>query len=131
MAKRALKKKTVFISHISDETEVAQWLKARIDRDFLGAVDIFVSSDRSTIAAGRKWLDEVDKALKRADLQIVLCSPDSVGRPWVNFEAGAVWLRGIPVIPVCHSGLQPEGLPVPLSMLEGVALIDAGGLANC
>ena len=99
-----------------------------MDRDFLGSLDIFVSSDRSTIAAGEKWLEEVDKALKRADLQIVLCSRDSVGRPWVNFEAGAVWLRGIPVVPVCHSGLTPEALPVPLSMLEGVSLTDLKGL---
>lgn len=99
-----------------------------MDRDFLGSLDIFVSSDRATIAAGRKWLDEVDKALKRADLQIVLCSQASVGRPWVNFEAGAVWLRGIPVVPVCHSGLAPESLPVPLSMLEGISLTDGKGL---
>ncbi len=128
MAKRAVIRKSVFISHISDETDIAQWLKARMDDHFLGSLDIFVSSDRSTIAAGRKWLDEVDKALKRADLQIVLCSRDSVGRPWVNFEAGAVWLRGMPVVPVCHSGLEPEALPVPLSMLEGISLTRAEGL---
>ena len=90
MAKRAVnQKKTVFISHISDETEVARWGKARMDRDFLGTLDIFVSSDRSTIAAGRKWLDEVDKALKRADLQIVLCSP--TGGPPVGQFRG--WRR--------------------------------------
>jgi len=128
LAKSAVTRKSVFISHISDETEIAQWLKARMDRDFLGSLDIFVSSDRATIAAGRKWLDEVDKALKRADLQIVLCSQASVGRPWVNFEAGAVWLRGIPVVPVCHSGLVPAALPVPMSMLEGVLLTDHKGL---
>jgi TIR domain len=128
VAKSGVARKSVFVSHISDETDIAQWLKAHIDRDFLGTLDIFVSSDRSTIAAGRKWLDEVDKALKQADLQIVLCSRDSVGRPWVNFEAGAVWLRGIPVVPVCHSGLDPAALPVPLSMLEGVSLTSAKGL---
>jgi hypothetical protein len=123
-------RKTIFISHISDEGEIAQWLKTRLDADFLGGLDIFVSSDRSTIAAGRRWLDEVHKALKSADLQIILCSRASVGRPWVNFEAGAVWLRDIPVIPVCHSGLKPEALPVPLSMLEGISLSDGDGLAK-
>lgn len=128
--RNAVRKKSVFISHISDETDVAQWLKARLDRDFLGTLDIFVSSDRSTIEAGRRWLDEVDKALKGADLQIVLCSRASVGRPWVNFEAGAVWLRGIPVVPVCHSGLEPDALPVPLSMLNGIALSRPAGLAK-
>jgi hypothetical protein len=85
----AVHMKSVFISHISDETELAQWLKSRLDRDFLGTLDIFVSSDRSTIGAGRKWLDEVDKALKKADLQIILCSRESVGRPWVNFEVAS------------------------------------------
>ena len=123
-------KQTVFISHISDETELAQWLKARLDRDFLGGLDIFVSSDRSTIEAGRRWLDEVHKALKTTDLQIVLCSRASVGRPWVNFEAGAVWLRDIPVVPACHSGLDPEGLPIPLNMLEAIVLSSAEGLAK-
>jgi hypothetical protein len=120
----------VFISHIAEESGIAQWLKAQLDRDFLGGLDIFVSSDRSTIGAGRRWLDDVQKALKEADLQIVLCSTASVAKPWVNFEAGAVWLRDVPVVPVCHSGLQPQGLPVPLSMLEGIELSNPEGLAK-
>lgn len=107
-------KTRVFISRISAETALAQALKERLRRDFRGLLDIFVSSDQTTIRAGSKWLDEVDKALKGADVQIVLASRESVGRPWVNFEAGAVWLRGIPVIPVCRSGMTPEALPVPL-----------------
>ena len=115
-----MKKKRIFISHISSEAELAENLKQHLQKDFLGLLDIFVSSDRETIQAGRKWLEEVDKALKSADMQIVLCSKESVGRPWVNFEAGAVWLRGIPVIPLCHSGLGPNDLPVPLGMLEGI-----------
>jgi hypothetical protein len=123
-------KRTVFVSHISDETTIAQWLKTKLDRDFLGGLEIFVSSDRSTISAGRRWLDEVHHALKKADLQIVLCSRASVGRPWVNFEAGAVWLRDIPVVPACHSGLEPDELPVPLNMLEGIVLSNAKGLAK-
>jgi hypothetical protein len=130
VTKRHVSRQRVFISHISDETDVAQWLKAKLERDFLGALDIFVSSDRLTIEAGRRWLDEVDKALKAADLQIVLCSRASVGRPWVNFEAGAVWLRGIPVVPVCHSGMRVEDLPAPLSMLEAIAIGDPAGLAK-
>jgi hypothetical protein len=124
----AMAKTRVFISHISSETALAQALKQRLQRDFLGLLDIFVSSDQTTIRAGSKWLDEVDKALKGADAQIVLASKESVGRPWVNFEAGAVWLRGIPVIPVCHSGMTPQDLPVPLSMLQSVGVGDPDGL---
>lgn len=120
--------KKVFISHISSETELAQCLKKHLDKHFPDLLEIFVSSDRESIQAGSKWLDEVDKALKSADLQIILCSKESVGRPWVNFEAGAVWLRGIPVIPLCHSGVKPNDLPVPLGMLQGIVCGEATGL---
>jgi hypothetical protein len=112
--------KKIFISHISSETELAQSLKNSLKKYFLGLLDIFVSSDKETIQAGTKWLDEVDTALKGADFQIVLCSKESVGRPWVNFEAGAAWIRGIPVIPLCHSGLRLIDLPIPLGMLQAV-----------
>ncbi len=121
-------KKQVFISHISDEAEVARRLKQRLDGDFLGMLEIFVSSDRETIRAGQKWLDEVDRALRAADAELILCSPRSVGRPWVNFEAGAAWLRRIPVIPVCHSGLKLVELPVPLNLLQGIECASAQGL---
>lgn len=110
----------IFISHIGSETELAQNLKNSLKKHFLGLLDIFVSSDKEAIQAGAKWLDEVDTALKSADFQIVLCSKESVGRPWVNFEAGAAWIRGIPVIPICHSGLRLIDLPIPLGMLQGV-----------
>lgn len=118
----------VFISHISSETEIAQRLKERLSSHFIGMLDIFVSSDRSSIQAGAKWLDEVEKALTAADAEIVLCSRESVGRPWIQFEAGAAWLRHIPVIPVCHSGLALAELPVPLSMLQGVECSRPEGL---
>jgi hypothetical protein len=118
----------IFISHISSEGDIAERLKQRLASDFLGMLDIFVSSDRSSIQAGTKWLDEVDKALKAADAEIVLCSRESVGRPWIHFEAGAAWLRGIPVIPVCHSGLALTELPVPLSMLQGLECSRPEGL---
>jgi hypothetical protein len=124
----AMAKKTVFISHVSTETELAQYLKGRFDKDFLGSLDVFVSSDQTTIAAGTRWLEEVEKALKNTDLQVLLCSKESVGRPWVNFEAGAVWLTGVPVIPMCHSGMTPSDLPVPLSMLEAIQASDSGDL---
>jgi hypothetical protein len=38
----------------------------------------------------------------------------------VNFEAGAAWLRDVPIIPVCHTDLTPGDLPLPLKLLEAV-----------
>ena len=95
-------KPKIFISHISKETELAQVLKKHLAKDFLNFLDIFVSSDGQTIQAGGKWLDEVSHALEDAQIEIVLCSKESVLRPWVNFEAGAGWIRNIRVIPICQ-----------------------------
>ena len=121
---------SVFISHSADETDIAQWLKAQLTRDFLGALDIYVSSDRETVSAGERLLDALGNALKTTDLQILVLSRETIGRPWINFEAGAVWLRGIPVVPVCHSGLAIEDLRPPLTMRDAIVLTDSAGLAQ-
>jgi hypothetical protein len=37
-------------------------------------------------------------------------------------------MRDIPIIPVCHAGLLPRDLRMPLSLKQGVALNDGDGL---
>ena len=120
----------VFISHVRTEQDLAMLLKEKIEKHFLGWVNVFVSSDQESIEAGDSWLDALRRALKTANLQVVLCSPASIGRPWVNFEAGAAWLLGIPVVPLCHSGLEPDNLPMPLATLQGGKVSDASALAR-
>lgn len=110
----------LFISHVATETDLAQALKKHLQDDFLGLLDVFVSSDLETIRAGDRWLDRVSSALADANVAIILCSRESVARPWVNFEAGAAWVRKIPVIPICHSGFDRNELPTPLNMLEAL-----------
>ena len=43
-----MSRKRVFVSHINSEKEFAQSLKQRLEKHFLGLLDIFVSSDRET-----------------------------------------------------------------------------------
>lgn len=111
-------KKLVFISHITEESELAQILSDQIKNSYLGMLDTFVSSDGESIPAGGRWLDKIDTALNESAIQISLCSAKSIKRPWINFEAGASWIRKIPVIPLCHSGLTKSELPIPLAMLQ-------------
>ncbi len=122
--------KRVFLSHLSEERVVATALKERLTRDFLGLIDVFVSSDGESIAAGEQWLISIETALAECDLLITLCSPHSIRRPWVNFEAGAAWMRKIPIIPVCHAGLTASDLPMPLSLRQGVLLGEPEGLSR-
>jgi hypothetical protein len=121
-----MKKLQMFLSHVHVESRFADFVGARVRRDFIGLVDVFVASDGG-ILAGRKWLEDMTEALKRSDLHVVLCSPDALTRHWISFETGAAHLRGIPLIPLCHSGLEPKQLPVPLSEFEGILLCDPEG----
>lgn len=111
-------KPTVFVSHITEEGEVAKSLKSLIERKFLRSIDVFVSSHEESIGLGDEWLDSIKNSVTNCGLMVVICSPISITRPWINFEAGAGWVRGISVIPMCHSGIQPGKLPIPLNTFQ-------------
>ena len=120
--------KRAFVSHVTEESRVASQLKTALTQDFLGLLNVFVSSDTEGIGAGEDWLRAVDEALRESSVVLVLCSPTSIRRPWINFEAGAAWMREVPLIPVCHAGLTPGDLPMPLSLRQGLSLTDVEGL---
>jgi hypothetical protein len=121
-------KPRIFISHISDEAVLADILKKRLLKDFLGLVDVFVSSDEVSIDAGANWLESIKNALESAKVELVLCSKASIKRPWINFEAGAGWLRGVPIVPICHTGLRPDELPMPLTVLQAIEAHKEAGI---
>jgi hypothetical protein len=118
-------KPNIFISHITEEAEIPSMLKERIEHYFLSMVEVFVSSDPGSNPLGGKWLKTVEDHLQNCQAMLILCSPKSITRPWINFEAGAAWVKGIPVAPLCHSGLSPSGLPIPLSLQQAMTLTDA------
>ena len=121
-------KPLVFISHINEEKIVALTFKNLVESNFLGMIDFFVASDQSSIQLGQNWLDSVTNALKSCVIEIIICSPKSVQRPWINFEAGAGWIRDVPIIPLCHSGIEPSKLPLPLNLLQAVKATDVASL---
>jgi hypothetical protein len=123
-----MQKPKLFISHIGEEAKLAEILKTHFLNDFLGMIDVFVSSDNTSITVGNKWLNDIDEALKTAQVELILCSEGSVKRPWINFEAGAGWVKGIPVVPVCHTGMRAVDLPIPLNMLQAIEANDENGL---
>ena len=115
----------IFISHISEEAPMALVLKEWIESSFAGQCDVFVSSDKDDVPAGSKWLDTIDQALEEAVVLMVLCSPASLARPWVNFETGCGWIKRVPVLPICHSGQNKGTLPSPISMFQALEVDDA------
>lgn len=121
-------KKTIFLSHISEEGELGTLFKDRLEKDFLSLIDVFVSSDARSIPPGDAWLKAVDDNLNQAAALIVLASPTSVARPWITFEAGAGWAKHVPTMLICHSGMSPGGLPLPLGQLQAFSGTDLGRL---
>jgi TIR domain len=118
----------VFVSHLTVESKFADLLRSSLTTDFIGLVSFFVSTDATSIPVGSQWFGNIIAALNRADLLLVICSRESVRRQWIQYEAGGAGVRGIDVIPLCHSGIAVEQLPVPLSMSEGALLTSAKGL---
>jgi len=117
-----MSKGVVFISHIKEEAEIAKLLKTTLEDKFLGVFSVFVSSHPLSIKLGDKWFDKMAISISQADLVIVICSPLSEKRPWINFEAGCGFGNKVPVIPLCHSGLKPGDLSLPLNVFQGAEL---------
>lgn len=119
---------TIFVSHVSRDKDIAHVLKERLGNDFGEVVDVFVSSDLTSVRLGSEWLDEIKDALKRSSMLLVLCSAEALERRWIHFECGAAWLRGIPVVPLCHSGSSVNDLPPPLNSFHGTDLEDPNAI---
>ena len=107
----------IFVSHIAEEGSTARAFKRELERALPG-VTVFAS----TIGLGQEWRKALTEALSDAKVVLTLCSPRSIDRAWVNFESGAGWAKGAPVIPICHDGLRKQDLPDPLGMLQTVDL---------
>ncbi len=108
----------IYISHVSEEALFALLLKEFIESTFLGQVEAVLSCTSADSAADRKWLQGIDGALDSAKLLLVLCSPRSIQHGWIHFEAGCAWMKNVPVLVICHSGLKNSELPEPLSVFE-------------
>ena len=113
----------IFISFIHEEQPVAVAVQQLLHAS-LGTRNVFLSSDEWQIFAGEQWLDRIKAELQPAKVVVLLLSPRSVERPWVNFEAGAAWLTGKIVVPACFAGLSKGGLPKPYSNIQALDLPD-------
>jgi len=112
----------IFLSHIHEEQELAHALKNAIESAFLDAVRVFVSSHEQDVRVGDEWFKEIEASLRESEAVILLLSPQSVKRPWVNFEAGAAWFLDRRVIPICSRGLSINDLPPPFSKRQAISI---------
>jgi hypothetical protein len=83
------------------------------------SVDVFYSSD--DIRAGQRWNAEINAQLSETDFGVLCVTPENVGAPWLNFEAGALSKKlndDTRVVPVTL-GFDPSALDDPLKQFNG------------
>jgi hypothetical protein len=117
----------IFVSHIREEKTAAIVLKAELEKALPG-VTVWVSS--IDLQLGEAWLQALEKELKGAKAVLVLCSLQSAGKPWINFESGFGYSKRMPVIPVCHRTLRKQQLPYPLRIFQACDVADPDDCAN-
>ena len=109
----------VFLSHSSDDREIAAVLKTALERGKRG-LSVFVSSYPGDIPASRAWLDKIREELDRAEAYLALLTPSSIDRTWVWFESGAAWKSGSKWINALARGMAASDVPAPLSTIQQV-----------
>jgi hypothetical protein len=120
----------VFISHIGEERAVALRLQGLIKSVFADAFPVFVSSDPGSLGGGEEWYHYILQSLGSAKVVLVLLSPESIDRAWINFEAGFAKGQGSRVIPVAFRGLSFDMLDYPLKGLQGYYLVALKEILN-
>ena len=116
----------VFISFIHEEQELAKAVQTFLEKVVGGEPQVFLSTDTWHIYAGELWLQRIVDELKEARVVILMLSPVSVVRPWVNFEAGGAFFTDKRIIPVCIGGLSKGCMPKPYCDFQAVDLESEG-----
>ena len=80
----------IFILHAKANAPLAKALAEALES--LGK-KTFLSSRAGDLRADEDWLSGIEDALQQSSAYIILLTPESTLRPWVNFEAGAVDLH--------------------------------------
>ncbi len=122
------KNDAVFISHIGAEAAVALKLKQLIQDTFGADLPVFVSSDYESIQSGEEWYRKIVESIKASKVVIVLISPESVDRPWINFEAGVGVGSNGKVFPIAIRGFRLGDLRPPLQALHARDIHDPNSI---
>jgi len=113
----------IFISHAAANSRLAGAFAEAL-MAARGDVKTFVASRPGDLRADKDWLRGIERAVQDADAYVVVLTPESVLRPWVNFEFGAAWFSRRQLIFVRVQALSPDEIPLPISSRQVYALDD-------
>ncbi len=108
----------VFLSHATTDRWLAKTLCEKIE-----AAGAETFRDDRDIGSGDDISETIRSRLVRSDELVILLTPDSVHRPWVQFEAGAFWGRrsGARIVAVlCH--VESDAIPDMIKSKKAVSI---------
>jgi len=111
----------IFISHAVANKKIAQSLADTLEAAGED-VTTFLASRPGDIRADENWLDGIERSLQEADTYIIILTPESVLRPWVNFEAGAAWFFRRKLVFVRIQALSTDDIPLPINSRQVYAI---------
>jgi hypothetical protein len=111
----------IFISHAVANKNIAQSLSEVLEAT-KETVTTFLASRPGDIRADEDWLGGIERALQKADTYIIILTPESVLRPWVNFEAGAAWFFKRQLVFVRIQALSTDDIPSPINSRQVYAI---------
>lgn len=127
---RVTEKPTIFFSHSARDSELLNAIKNAFCSRTGGSIDVFLSSDGSSIPFGHNWQRTIEEALSRTRLMFVFLSPISVNSKWIYFESGFAYAKNVQVVPVALEGIELDTQPPPLQLLNGFNMRSHEGLNN-
>jgi WD40 repeat protein len=107
--------RTVFVSYCRED---AEWLRrfAVMLKPEVRERGVEVWSD-TLIGPSREWRAEIDEAIARADVALLLVSPDFVASDYVmDVELPALCERGVPLLPVLVRDCRYRSVPALMSV---------------
>jgi len=113
----------IFISHAVANKKIARSLANTLEAA-REDVTTFLASRPGDIRADEDWLGGIERALQEVDTYIILLTPESVLRPWVNFESGAAWFFQRQLVFVRIQALSKDDIPLPINSRQVYALDD-------
>ena len=94
--------KEVFISWSGEKAnKYAKFLEGILNQIFGKRTETFYSGN---IESGTVWLERINQALEQSKIGIIILTKESMKKPWVNFEAGAIFKadrKNTFIVPVC------------------------------
>ena len=84
----------VFVSHATTDTKLVDSLKDLFEKSYgAGNVSFLYSSSKlsgSGIPSGDDWYNWILKEVRACDIALIVLTPNSINKPWLLWEAGAV-----------------------------------------